>query len=91
MSVSLLNPHAIIDSVGVIGVNSLHFTGDAKLAYTLGCILVSFSWFFGLAVTGHFVHRLDSTGFWLTAVNKFSAIIIWAVAAYIAWQLIFFH
>jgi len=34
VSVSLLNPHAIIDSMGIIGTSALHFSGNAKLAYT---------------------------------------------------------
>ncbi len=41
MSVSLLNPHAILDTVAVIGTNSLHYTGKEQLAYTSSCILVS--------------------------------------------------
>jgi len=37
-SVSLLNPHAILDTVGVIGTNSLGYTGIEKMAFTLACI-----------------------------------------------------
>ncbi len=87
-SVSLLNPHALIDSIGVIGTNSLEFTGQAKVVYTLACILVSCSWFFGLSVAGHFLHRLDKRGLFLHYVNKTSAFIMWGVAVYIGWQLI---
>lgn len=87
-SVSLLNPHALIDTVAVIGVNSLHFTGSDKWAYTIACILVSFFWFCGLAISGHFLHKLDKTGLWLLIVNKISALIIWGVGLFIAWELI---
>jgi L-lysine exporter family protein LysE/ArgO len=88
VSVSLLNPHAIIDTIGVIGTNSLPYFGKEKLAYTLACILVSWCWFFGLAIAGHHLRRLDKNGVWLTRLNKLSAVIIWAVAIYIAWQLL---
>lgn len=88
LSVSILNPHAIIDSIGVIGTNSLHFMGKEKIVFTTACILVSFIWFFSMAVTGHFVHRVDKGGMLLRYINKFSAIIIWTVALYIGWQLI---
>lgn len=88
MSVSLLNPHALIDTIGVIGTNSLNFVGTEKWIYTLACIIVSLSWFFGLAVAGHFLHKLDKKGTWLTLVNKISAVIIWAVGIYIGWELI---
>lgn len=40
-SVSLLNPHAILDTIGVIGTNSLQYSGAEKLAFTLACIIVS--------------------------------------------------
>lgn len=87
-SVSLLNPHALIDSIGVIGTNSLEFVGNEKWAFTAACILVSCCWFFSLSVSGHFLHKLDKTGLWLRLVNKLSALIIWAVAFYIGWQLL---
>lgn len=87
-SVSLLNPHALLDTVGVIGTNALHFEGSDKILYTLACILVSFFWFLGLSIAGHFVHRADKTGWVILVVNKISALIIWSVAFFIAWQLI---
>lgn len=85
-SVSLLNPHALIDSAGVIGTNSLHFVGSAKVAFTLGCIVVSFCWFLGLSIAGHFLHRLDKTGVRLRVVNKVSAVIMWSIAIYMGWS-----
>jgi L-lysine exporter family protein LysE/ArgO len=87
-SVSLLNPHAIIDTIGVIGTNALNFSGSARWVFTITCIVVSFCWFFGLSLAGHFLHKMDRTGLWLTTVNKISALIIWAVALYIGWQII---
>lgn len=87
-SVSLLNPHALLDIIGVIGTNSLQFLGNEKLIFTSSCIFISACWFFGLSVAGHFLHRLDKTGRWLQIMNKSSAIIVWTIALYIAWQLI---
>lgn len=87
-SVSLLNPHAIIDTIGVIGTNALVYVGNNKLAYTIGCILVSFGWFFGLAIAGHNLHRLGKNDWWLKTINKISAVIIWGVAVYIGLQLV---
>lgn len=88
-SVSLLNPHALLDTVGVIGTNSLNLADGEKWAYTAACILVSFSWFMGLAMAGHFLHKVDKRGAWIKSINKVSAIIMWTVAGYIAWQLIY--
>lgn len=87
LSVSLLNPHALLDTIAVIGTSALTFTGYAKYFYTIACILVSFCWFFGLAVAGHMLHKFDGSGRWLKIVNKLSALIIWTVAGYIAFQL----
>ncbi|HXU28874.1 MAG TPA: LysE/ArgO family amino acid transporter [Bacteroidia bacterium] len=88
VSVSLLNPHALIDTIGVIGTSSLYFSGMEKWVYTFACILVSFGWFFGLSIAGRSLHKLDKTGFLLTMINKLSALIIWSVGLYIGWQLI---
>lgn len=87
MSVSLLNPHAILDTIGVIGTNSLSYTGSAKEGFTIACIAVSWIWFLGLAITGKVIGTLDPNGTFLKLVNKISAIIIWGVAVYIAKQL----
>ena len=51
-SVSLLNPHAILDTVGVIGTSSLRYAGMEKLAFAAACIAVSWIWFTGLAIGG---------------------------------------
>ena len=90
LSVSLLNPHAILDTIGVIGTSSLSYVGHHKLIFSLGCILVSLVWFFGLAYMGNFTKKLDKSGFWLNTVNKISAIIIWGLGFYILWQTILF-
>ena len=87
LSVSLLNPHAIIDTVAVIGTNSLNFIGNAKMAYTAACICVSFLWFLFLAFMGRTIHRLNTTGHLIRIINKCSSIILLAVAGYIAYQL----
>lgn len=88
-SVSLLNPHALLDTVSVIGTNSLHFIEKERIIYTLACIFTSWIWFFSLSVAGHFLHRLNNSRLTLTVINKFSAVIIWGAAIYIARQLFY--
>ncbi|PTY77105.1 lysine transporter LysE [Heyndrickxia sporothermodurans] len=87
-SVSLLNPHAILDTIGVIGTNSLSYNGNEKWGFTVACILVSCTWFTGLAITGRLLRKIDTTGKFLTIINKISAIIIWGVAIYMGYQLL---
>lgn len=87
MSVSLLNPHAIMDTIGVIGTSSLNYTGIDKIIFTGATILVSWIWFLGIAIAGKKVGQIDSSGKLMLWINKISAIIIWIVAAYIAYKL----
>ncbi|MDR9856273.1 LysE family transporter [Paenibacillus sp. VCA1] len=87
MSVSLLNPHAILDTIGVIGTSSLGYTGLDKLLFTISTIAVSWIWFFALAIAGKMVGKVDSGGRLLIVINKLSALVIWGVAVYIALKL----
>ncbi|RNB86684.1 amino acid transporter [Brevibacillus nitrificans] len=89
-SVSLLNPHAILDTIGVIGTSSLSYSGADKWGFTLACIMVSCLWFFSLCLAGRMAGRLDPSGRLLGILNKVSAIIMWGVALYMAWSIFFF-
>ncbi|MFT4415941.1 LysE/ArgO family amino acid transporter [Fredinandcohnia humi] len=86
-SVSLLNPHAILDTIGVIGTNSLNYIGDEKIAFTFATIIISWLWFLGLAITGRVVGKIDQNGTLQTMINKISALLIWGVAIYMGIQL----
>lgn len=88
-TVSLMNPHAILDSITVIGSNSLQFTGPEKWVYTGACITVSLCWFMGLSALGGMLGRMSDNYSVLKWMNKFSAITIWAVAAYILYNILF--
>ncbi|WHY69195.1 LysE/ArgO family amino acid transporter [Neobacillus sp. SuZ13] len=82
-SVSLLNPHAIMDTIGVIGTSSLSYSGSAKITFMVVCILVSWLWFFGLSIVGRLVGKVDSSGRFILILNKISAIIMWGTAIYL--------
>jgi L-lysine exporter family protein LysE/ArgO len=86
-SVSLLNPHAILDTIGVIGSSSLNYANDVRIVFTLTTIIVSWLWFIGLATAGRYFGKLDSTGKLMSLLNKVSAVVVWAVAVYMAIRL----
>lgn len=86
-SVSLLNPHAIMDTVGVIGTSSLQYSGAEKIAFALASILVSWIWFAGLAVAGKITGELDKSGRLMMVLNKISALVMWGAAIYIGFTL----
>jgi L-lysine exporter family protein LysE/ArgO len=71
----------------VIGTSSLSYTGPEKVGFTAACIVISWIWFLGLAIVGKVVGNFDTEGKLLKVLNKLSAIIIWAVALYIAIEL----
>lgn len=86
-SVSLLNPHAIMDTIGVIGTSSLAYTGWEKWIFTVACIVVSWLWFFSLAISGRKIGQIDKNGKFLKRMNQISAVIIWGMAIYMGYHL----
>ncbi|UZJ77598.1 LysE/ArgO family amino acid transporter [Fictibacillus sp. KU28468] len=87
-SVSLLNPHALLDTAGVIGTSSIVYSGAEKLGFTMACISVSWLWFIGLAFAGKWIGERDGNGKRLLFINRLSAFLIWGVALYIAKEII---
>ncbi|WEG15033.1 LysE/ArgO family amino acid transporter [Pullulanibacillus sp. KACC 23026] len=88
LSASLLNPHALLDTIGVIGTGSLIYHGSAKWSYLVACVLVSWLWFFFLAILGKLLKGLDKEGRVIRLLNKVSALIILLVAVYFGWMIL---
>jgi len=88
LSASLLNPHALLDTIGVIGTGSLIYHGSAKWSYMLACVLVSWLWFVTLALAGRYLKAVDATGRFIRVLNRVSALMIWSVASYFCWKII---
>lgn len=83
LSVSLLNPHAILDTAGIIGTNSTAYTGTNLIIFTVSCIFVSWLAFIILVLIGRIIGRIDKNGsitFW---INKLSAAAIFVIACFI--------
>src|SRR5262249_49312858 len=80
LSVSLLNPHAILDTVGVIGPTAILYQGDGRAAFTLGVILNSWLWFIGLTLVGRLVGSVKQVRAWL---SRASAVVMWLGAVYL--------
>ncbi|MBT2680666.1 amino acid transporter [Bacillus sp. ISL-35] len=82
-SVSLLNPHAIMDTVGVIGTSSIRYQGEEKIIFAITAILVSWIWFFAISFIGRLTGKIDKSGNILLVLNKISALVMWAAAGYL--------
>jgi len=87
LSVSLLNPHAIMDTIGVIGTNSLQYGSGERWAFAAATAGVSWLWFTGLAGAGRWLGTVDSSGRIIRLLNVASALLIWAMAIYMGFQL----
>ncbi|MGG1151846.1 LysE/ArgO family amino acid transporter [Bacillus wiedmannii] len=83
LSVSLLNPHALLDIVGVIGTSALKYAGTEQVIFTITCITVSWIWFFGLTLAGTVMKKIDGTGGLMNIFNKCSALFIWGTSIYL--------
>jgi L-lysine exporter family protein LysE/ArgO len=81
LSVSLLNPHAILDTVVVIGGGAAVYAAPAeKWVYAVGAAMVSWLWFLVLAGAGRAFGRLVASPGGRRWLNRASAVIMWAVA-----------
>lgn len=87
-SVSLLNPHALFDIIGVIGTSALKYNGIALVLFTASCIIVSWIWFFGLMFVGSRIKHLGNQATILTLFNKSSAVFIFAMAIYLGLEIL---
>lgn len=87
LSVSLLNPHALLDTVGVIGTSSLQYEGAVRWTFAAATVGVSWLWFLGLAAAGRQLGRMDASGKVMTGLNTVSALLIWGIAVYMGVQL----
>lgn len=84
LTVSLLNPHAILDIVGVIGTSALKYSGYELVLFTVACIAVSWLWFFALMIAGSRIKKFGNQLVIMTVFNKFSAIFVLGMAIYLA-------
>lgn len=83
LSVSLLNPHALLDTIGVIGTSAVKYNEQDLVSFALACIFVSWVWFFGLSILGATVKKINISPKVFILFNKCSALFIWGTALYL--------
>lgn len=88
-SVSILNPHALLDTVAVIGTSSIQYAGLERIYFTITTMAVSWVWFLGLAGAGRMVGSHDRTGRLRLILSRVSALIMVGIALMMCWRL--FH
>jgi L-lysine exporter family protein LysE/ArgO len=89
VTVSFLNPHALIDTLGVIGGSASVYTDlTSRIIFGTACAGVSWVWFAFLVTLGHFAGKLGSIEKTTRIIGKISAVMMWLSAVYLG-KLIF--
>lgn len=86
-SVSLFNPYAFLDILGVIGTSSIYYKDEEKIIFTVACIMVSWIWFFGLAFAGRKVGAMKELTKTIKLINKISSLFIWGTGIFLLYTL----
>jgi L-lysine exporter family protein LysE/ArgO len=89
VTVSFLNPHALIDTLGVIGGSASVYTdASSRIIFGTACAGVSWAWFAFLAMLGHCAGKFGSLEKTTRIIGKISAGMMWLSAVYLG-RLIF--
>jgi L-lysine exporter family protein LysE/ArgO len=81
LSVSLLNPHAILDTMVIIGGGAAIYANPAeRWAYAGAAVAVSWLWFFALSLLGRVLQRAAGGVATGRLLGRASAAIMWTVA-----------
>lgn len=84
MTLSLLNPHAIADTVAAIGTTAMTYSdATQRLYFVTACIAVSWIWFVALSVFGK---TLSKNTIYNLYQNKISALMIWSSCFIVAYS-----
>ncbi len=79
-TISIFNPHAIIDTFVVIGAVATEYSELEKHWFGWGCIFMDCLWFVFLASVGFFVKKMKQSQMLLKILNRLSAAIMFYVA-----------
>lgn len=87
LGVSLLNPHALLDTVVLIGGLSSRLDAGGRLSFGLGAGLASLCWFYSLSLGGRALAPvLRRPGAW-RVLDGLVCLVMWGLAAGLLWDL----
>jgi L-lysine exporter family protein LysE/ArgO len=78
-SVSLLNPHAYLDTVVLLGGISSQYVESEKIWFGLGAVSASFMWFFGLAWGARWLMPVFKKPMAWRVLDGLIGIIMWSI------------
>ena len=81
LAFSLLNPHALLDTVVLLGSISGQYAWDARVWFLAGAVSASFAWFYALAfAAGKLAPLFRKPATW-RVLDAIIGVIMWAIAA----------
>jgi L-lysine exporter family protein LysE/ArgO len=80
-SVSLLNPHAYLDTLVLLGGISSAYVGSEKIWFGFGAVSASFIWFFGLAWGARWLMPVFKNPMAWRVLDGLIGVIMWSIAA----------
>jgi L-lysine exporter family protein LysE/ArgO len=81
LTVTLLNPHAYIDTVVILGGVGGQFEGAGKINFAIGCMIASLVWFYGLAISAAKMSHILSRKKVKLGIDVVVGIVMWAIAS----------
>jgi L-lysine exporter family protein LysE/ArgO len=88
LAFSLLNPHAYLDTVVLVGGLGTRYPADERMWFALGAILASATWFFGLAYGAAWLAPLFRRSSTWRILDGLVGCVMWSIAASLMWSAI---
>lgn len=80
LALSLLNPHAYLDTVVLLGSIATHHPADEQVYFVIGAICSSFLWFFAITYGGKFLAPLFKHPMSWCVIDCIVSVTMWAMA-----------
>ena len=81
LALSLLNPHVYLDTVVLLGSIAGQFQGIGRVWFTIGAVIASAVWFYGLGLGARWLAPLFRKPMAWRVLDLLIACVMWAIAA----------
>ncbi len=88
LAFTFLNPHVYLDTVLLLGSLSGRYPGELRLAYGIGAVLASFTWFFALGYGARLLAPFFTKPRAWQVLDFGIGIVMWMIAAGLAMSLV---
>lgn len=86
LALSLLNPHVYLDTVLLLGSLAGQFSGKSRLFFTIGAIVASFIWFYGIGYGARILAPLFKKPTAWRILDIIVGFTMWAISASLIWK-----